>query len=464
MFHLPLRAIWLGRAVNDLPRVLSDWIWVAPDLFLLMKRVQAAIVVSDDWLKNFKKIHFIGLGFLPLKAFCCRDREVRVQKTNTVEGNKNRIPVRTWFIHQAGLRFPISPLLKEVMARCRFTFIQVSVNFVRTVLAMDGLMLREGLPFNASDLLHVYNDSRALDSANQASTPTTFSALSSSSSLGLSSSSEVEVGEEVYQGKVAISTPAPVLGVALILVESSGGGAEMSSEEVYMGFKAQRHWSPKGQRCSSEKSLNSPSNLGFSLSFPYSTCFSCPPFGRPELAILPFAQVTQREGVRCWDFEEEKARGKRMLGWMWRTSLRRMRKLLPIFLSCSMCRAFGGLRLIETASTNTRPSLKRPKRKPICGELMLPRKYECGSVGIHRASEGGHNPSNTAALEVEVPGPPEPYLLILLLDYNEEEYVNYPAEDGVEGGSLGDSEVANKLGDKIETSRAGGEDHIPPKV
>ena len=33
---------------------------------------------------------------------------------------------------------------------------QVSINFVMTVLAVDTLMRREGLPFSASDLLNVY--------------------------------------------------------------------------------------------------------------------------------------------------------------------------------------------------------------------------------------------------------------------------------------------------------------------
>ena len=64
------------------------------------------------------------------------------EDANVVEGNGNHIPVRTWLIHQAGLRFIISPMLKEVMARCRLTFMQVSVNFVKTVLAMDTLMRR----------------------------------------------------------------------------------------------------------------------------------------------------------------------------------------------------------------------------------------------------------------------------------------------------------------------------------
>ena len=47
-----------------------------------------------------------------------------------VKGEGNHIPVRTWFIHQAGLRFLLSQLLKTVMSLCRLTFMQVSVNFV----------------------------------------------------------------------------------------------------------------------------------------------------------------------------------------------------------------------------------------------------------------------------------------------------------------------------------------------
>ena len=43
---------------------------------------------------------------------------------NTVKGDGNRISVRIWLIHQAVLRFPIS--LKEVMAECHLTFMQVS--------------------------------------------------------------------------------------------------------------------------------------------------------------------------------------------------------------------------------------------------------------------------------------------------------------------------------------------------
>ncbi|GFY94694.1 hypothetical protein Acr_10g0000790 [Actinidia rufa] len=73
-----------------------------------------------------------------------------------VEGECNRIPIRTWFIHQAGLRFPLSKLLKTVLSLCGLTFMQVLVNFVRTVLAVEALMQREGLEFTAEDLLHVY--------------------------------------------------------------------------------------------------------------------------------------------------------------------------------------------------------------------------------------------------------------------------------------------------------------------
>ena len=60
-------------------------------------------------------------------------------------------------IHQTSLRLPISPMLKEVMARCWFIFIQVSVNFVQTVLVVDTLMWRQNLSFSAYDLLHIYN-------------------------------------------------------------------------------------------------------------------------------------------------------------------------------------------------------------------------------------------------------------------------------------------------------------------
>ncbi|GFS40390.1 hypothetical protein Acr_00g0068260 [Actinidia rufa] len=41
------------------------------------------------------------------------------------------------------------------MARCRLTFMQVSVNFVRTVLAVDTLIRLMEKPFSAEDLLHI---------------------------------------------------------------------------------------------------------------------------------------------------------------------------------------------------------------------------------------------------------------------------------------------------------------------
>ncbi|GFS42099.1 hypothetical protein Acr_00g0078090 [Actinidia rufa] len=72
-----------------------------------------------------------------------------------VEGEGNRIPIRTWFIHQAGLRFPLGKLLRTVLSLCGLTFMQVSGNFVQTLLAVEALMQRE-LEFTAEDLLHVY--------------------------------------------------------------------------------------------------------------------------------------------------------------------------------------------------------------------------------------------------------------------------------------------------------------------
>ncbi|GFY87801.1 hypothetical protein Acr_05g0014400 [Actinidia rufa] len=73
-----------------------------------------------------------------------------------VEGEGNRMPIRIWFIYQAGLRFPFSKLLRTVLSICWLTFMQVSVNFVRTVMAVEALMQREGLEFTAEDLFHVY--------------------------------------------------------------------------------------------------------------------------------------------------------------------------------------------------------------------------------------------------------------------------------------------------------------------
>ncbi|GFZ11109.1 hypothetical protein Acr_22g0005070 [Actinidia rufa] len=46
------------------------------------------------------------------------------ENASLVEGHGDRILVCIWLIHQAGLRFPINPMLKEVMARCHLTFMQ----------------------------------------------------------------------------------------------------------------------------------------------------------------------------------------------------------------------------------------------------------------------------------------------------------------------------------------------------
>ena len=47
-------------------------------------------------------------------------------------------------------------MLKEVMAHCNLTFMQVLVNFVRTMLVVDTLMRQHELPFSDLDMLHVY--------------------------------------------------------------------------------------------------------------------------------------------------------------------------------------------------------------------------------------------------------------------------------------------------------------------
>ena len=75
---------------------------------------------------------------------------------HVVEDNPDRIPICIWLIYRAELRFLISLLLKDVMARCRLTFMQISINLVYTVLAVDMLMQILHKPFNAEDLLHVY--------------------------------------------------------------------------------------------------------------------------------------------------------------------------------------------------------------------------------------------------------------------------------------------------------------------
>ena len=87
-----------------------------------LNRVQL-LVHDDATLNKFRTDHGIPVD-IQIEHF--RPNE----KGNLVEGNEDHILVRMWLIHQDGLRFPIRPMLKEVMARCHFNFMQVSVNFV----------------------------------------------------------------------------------------------------------------------------------------------------------------------------------------------------------------------------------------------------------------------------------------------------------------------------------------------
>ena len=48
------------------------------------------------------------------------------------------------------------------MARYGLTFMQVSINFMRTMPVVDTLMRRERLPFSTLDLLHIYTKVKAL--------------------------------------------------------------------------------------------------------------------------------------------------------------------------------------------------------------------------------------------------------------------------------------------------------------
>ena len=98
-------------------------------------------------------------GEVAINKFMCNhgiSNDVQIERSwsnkdaNVVEGLGKRILACIWLIHQAGLRFPISSMLKEVMTRCRLTFMLVSVNLLRIVFAVDTLMQRVGLPFDAS--------------------------------------------------------------------------------------------------------------------------------------------------------------------------------------------------------------------------------------------------------------------------------------------------------------------------
>ena len=65
---------------------------------------------NDDALDHFRGAHDI-LDNVRI------ERSRPNEDAKIVEGNENRILVRIWLVHQAGLHFFISPLLKEVMAR-----------------------------------------------------------------------------------------------------------------------------------------------------------------------------------------------------------------------------------------------------------------------------------------------------------------------------------------------------------
>ncbi|GFS42909.1 hypothetical protein Acr_00g0082470 [Actinidia rufa] len=84
-----------------------------------MKLSRAKLLVHDDVaLNKFRANHDIPL-------------DVQIERhgtngdANLVKGYKDRITVRTWLIHQAGLRFPISPMLKECqgLASCVHRFL-----------------------------------------------------------------------------------------------------------------------------------------------------------------------------------------------------------------------------------------------------------------------------------------------------------------------------------------------------
>ena len=99
--------------------------------------------------------HLIILGIRMTFRITCGSLRAN-EDANVVEGHWDDILIRTWLIHQADLHFLNSPLLKKVMAWCRLTFMQVSVNFVWIMLAVDMLQ-HEDLMFNVSDLLYVYS-------------------------------------------------------------------------------------------------------------------------------------------------------------------------------------------------------------------------------------------------------------------------------------------------------------------
>ncbi|GFZ11581.1 hypothetical protein Acr_22g0009790 [Actinidia rufa] len=261
--------------------------------------------------------------------------------------------------------------------------------------------------------------------ANQVSTLTTSSTLSSSSSFGLSrSSEEVEVGEEVNQSEVAVSTHAPILVAAFILVESS--------------------------------SLEAADNLDFTLVQPAVEELVPSPLALPvltsedpSLPSSPSAQAMQREGVRCWDFEEdvadlaakdEKIAANLLVMQHVQSELKKTKAALADDVKKREANddlAVKSLIEVADAKENMNAALQELTEFWMAGgELHL----EIYQVSWLACLTELRTPAKHLAWNATAP------------------------EDGVEGGGLGDSEAANKLGDEVGTSKARGEDHIPPKV
>ena len=96
------------------------------------------LVHNDATLNKFKADHDIPGNIQIEQSSPNKD-------ANLVEGNENQIPVQIFPIHQDGIRFSISSMLKEVMAQCHLTFMQVSVNFIWIVLVVETLMHQQEL-------------------------------------------------------------------------------------------------------------------------------------------------------------------------------------------------------------------------------------------------------------------------------------------------------------------------------
>ena len=115
-----------------------------------MELNQAQLLVHDDRaMARFRATHGILVNFT-IEHLGPND------VPRIVVDNPDRILVHTWLIYQVRLQFQINSLLKEVMARCHLTFMQVFINFVRTMLVVDTLMQILDKPFSVEDLLHVY--------------------------------------------------------------------------------------------------------------------------------------------------------------------------------------------------------------------------------------------------------------------------------------------------------------------